>query len=208
MRSIRAGDTKYMHTLTTLSEPLIYLVAFAIIFAETGVATFFFLPGDTLLFSLGILAHQGTVSLQATIIIMIVAAIVGNVVGYYIGSFFRNKHQSSRLLQKIPEKYIIKTELFYQKYGSFTVLLSRFVPIIRTIAPFLAGVSKMNYKKYFFFSTIGGILWVSIVTTVGYIFGSYFSAEHAGLIAVGLMITASVLTPLVVFLSKRYFKKD
>lgn len=197
-----------MQTLTTLSEPLIYLVAFAIIFAETGIATFFFLPGDTLLFSLGILAHQGTVSLQTAIVVIIVSAILGNIIGYYIGSFFRDKHQSSRLLRKIPQKYILKTEIFYQKYGSFTVLFSRFVPIVRTVAPFLAGVSKMNYKKYLFFSIVGGILWVSVVTTVGYVFGSYFSVEHAGLIAIGLMITASVLTPLVVFLSKKYFKKD
>ncbi len=202
------GTQQYMHALTTLSEPLIYIIAFAIIFAENGIATFFFLPGDTLLFSLGILAHQGIISLEIIIVVLIIAAIIGNMVGYYLGCLLRDKHKSSRLLQKIPEKYIIKTELFYKKYGSFTVLFSRFVPIIRTLAPFLAGVSKMNYKKYFLFSVIGGILWIGVVTTIGFVFGSYFSIEHAGLLAVGLMIAASVLTPLIAFLSKRYFRKD
>ncbi len=196
-----------MNTLTTFSEPIIYLIAFAIIFFETGILTFFFLPGDTLLFSLGIFAQQGVISIKLAILAVCVAGIAGNILGYYLGSFVRNKRDSSNLLQKVPEKYILKTEVYYKKYGSLTILFARFVPIVRTIAPFLAGVSYMNYKKYFSFSVIGAFLWAIAVPTFGYIFGKYVTLAHAETIAIGLMVLASVLTPAIVYLSKRYLKK-
>lgn len=197
-----------MHFFSNLSQPLIYFLAFAIIFAETGIATFFFLPGDTLLFSLGIFAKQNIISLPTIILILITSAILGNILGYYLGSIIREKRHSSKLLQKIPEKYIVRTESFYKKYGSYTVLLSRFVPIVRTIAPFLAGISKMVYKKYIIFSILGAMLWVSAVTLSGYIFGSYVSVKNASFLAGGLMIMASVITPILVFISKKYLKKS
>lgn len=197
-----------MQILTNLSEPFLYIVAFAIIFAETGLPPFFFLPGDTLLFSLGIFAHQSIVSLTVVISVIVVAAFLGNIIGYYLGSFLRKKRRTSSLLKRIPEKHILKTEMFYKKYGSWTVLLSRFVPVVRTIAPFLAGVSKMKYKTYILFSFLGAILWAVAIITSGFIFGSYISIKYASYIAIGLMITASILTPLLLFLSKKYLKKS
>ncbi len=209
MRSIRARDTLYTfmhHILTTVSEPLIYLLAFATVFLETGVAPFFFLPGDTLLFSLGLFAHQGLIRLEIIIPVLIIAGFVGNLIGYYLGSFVREKHHSSRLLRNIPDKYIKKTELFYQKYGSWTILISRFVPVVRTIAPFLAGVSRMNYKRFVALSAIGGVIWASVVTTVGFLFGTYIDVGQIVYLAVGLMLLASILTPLLVFISRKYLK--
>jgi membrane-associated protein len=197
-----------MHILTSLSEPLIYLVAFAIIFAESGFIFFFFLPGDTLLFALGIFASQGIVSTGVIIGVLIVAALLGNLVAYYLGSFIRDKRETSKVLRKVPEKYIIKTESFYQKYGSWTVVLSRFIPVVRTVAPFLAGVSHMNYKKYTTFSVLGGTAWVVAVTFLGFILGGQFSISGGFNLAVGLMIAASVGFPLLIFISKRYFKKS
>ncbi len=196
-----------MHTLSSLSEPLIYLVAFSIVLSETGIAPLFFLPGDTLLFSLGIFAHEGLISLKLIIAVVFVAAVAGNFIGYHLGSFVRGKHTSSRLLHKIPERYIQKTELFYKRFGVWTVILSRFVPVIRTVAPFLAGVSHMKYRWYLISSVIGAALWTVTITLVGFLFSSYITVEHASLIAGGLMLTASILTPVVVFLSKKYFSR-
>lgn len=196
-----------MNFLTTLSEPLIYLVAFGIIFSETGILACFFFPGDTFLFSLGIFAQQGIISLDIVLIVLVLAAISGNILGYYLGSFVRSKHHSSKLLSKIPDKYVIKTEAFYEKYGILTVLFSRFIPIVRTVAPFLAGVSRMKYRQYLLFSILGGILWIGVITTFGFIFGNYVSVAQATSIALILMIAASVITPLVVFISNRYIKK-
>lgn len=194
------------HILTTFSEPLIYLLAFAIVFLETGVAPFFFLPGDTLLFSLGLFAHQGLIRLEVIIPVLIAAGFIGNLVGYYLGSFVREKHHSSRLLRNIPDKYIKKTELFYQKYGSWTILISRFVPIVRTIAPFLAGVSRMNYKRFVVLSALSGVFWATIVTSVGFLFGTYIKIGQIAYLALGLMLLASILTPIVLFVSRRYIK--
>ncbi|MEK7228398.1 MAG: DedA family protein [Patescibacteria group bacterium] len=197
-----------MHILTTFSEPLIYFIAFGVIFAETGILACFFFPGDTFLFSLGIFAQQGIISIQTVIIVLVIAAVSGNILGYYLGSFVRSKHHSSRLLSKIPEKYVVRTEEFYRKYGVITVLISRFIPVVRTVAPFLAGVSRMKYKQYFLFSIIGGVLWTVLITAFGYIFGGYVSIKEATIIAVTLMIVASILTPLLVYVSKRYLQKS
>lgn len=208
MRSIRAGDTLiYMTDLTHFSEPIIYLVAFLTVLGETGIAPLFFLPGDSLLFSLGLFADQGIVDLRIIILVLMVASILGNIIGYYLGSFVRGKRESSHMLQKIPQKHIERTERFYEKYGSWTIVLSRFIPIIRTIAPFLAGVSKMPRRKFIPLSIVGGIAWSIVVPLAGYLFGSYFGAIHAVSLALILMIAASVLTPVVLILSKRLFKR-
>lgn len=196
-----------MNTIASFSEPLIYLITFGIVFAETGIVTFFFLPGDTLLFTLGLMAHSGIISLGIIIPVIIIAGFLGNILGYHLGKIVRDKRDSVKFLKKIPEKYIIKTESFYKKYGSLTVILSRFVPIVRTIAPFLAGVSRMDYKKFVALSLIGSVLWGSIVTTFGYFLAKYVTIKHIEYVGLGLMIAASVLTPLVVYLSKRFFKK-
>lgn len=208
MRSIRARDTVFMHILTTFSQPLIYLITFGIIFAETGIAACFFLPGDTLLFSLGLFAHQGIIALPTIILVVIAAGFSGNLVGYAIGKFVRSKRESSKLLQKVPESHIQKTELFYEKYGVWAVALSRFVPVVRTLTPFLAGVSKMNYRRFVALSLLGSIAWSTIVTLVGYGFGAYLNVAYIGYISLGLMVLASVITPIVVFVSRRYLKKS
>jgi membrane-associated protein len=196
-----------LHILTTFSEPLIYLLAFSIVLLETGVAPFFFLPGDSLLFSLGLFAHQGLIRLEIIIPVLILSGFIGNLIGYHLGSFVREKHHTSKLLKTIPDKYITKTELFYQKYGSWTIFISRFIPVVRTVAPFLAGVSKMNYKKFVILSLVGAIFWSAIVTTTGFLFGSYVKVGDIMYIALALMLTASILTPILLILSKKYMKR-
>ncbi|MBP6857805.1 MAG: DedA family protein [Candidatus Pacebacteria bacterium] len=197
-----------MQALTSYSESIIYLITFGIVFAETGVVAFFFLPGDTLLFTLGLMSFQGIISLGFIVPVIIIAGFFGNLLGYHLGKLVRDKRHSVELLKRIPDKYVVRTENFYKKFGSLTVVLSRFVPIVRTIAPFLAGASRMNYKKFVAFSLLGAMLWGSIVTTLGYFLAKYIDVAHIEYIGFGLMISASVLTPLAVFLSKKFIKKS
>lgn len=197
-----------MHLFSTFSGSIIYLLTFGIIFGETGIVAFFFLPGDTLLFTLGLMSYQGIISLGFIIPVIVLAGFFGNLLGYHLGKIVRDKHHSVELLKKVPDKYVFKTESFYQRFGSLTVVLSRFVPIVRTIAPFLAGVSRMNYKKFVVYSFLGAIFWGSIVTTLGYVLAKYVNVLHIEYIGFGLMITASVLTPLALFVSKKFLKKS
>ncbi len=197
-----------MQLLQSFSEPIILFLAFSIIFAETGVLTFFFLPGDTLLLSLGLFAHQDLVSLPLALLTIAIAGFFGNILGYHIGLLLRKKRKESSLLQKVPERYIVQTEKFYEKYGAFTIVFSRFIPVVRTVAPFLAGVSCMKYRTYLLLSLIGAFLWSSVVITVGYFFGSYIPSYEIGKLALILMVAASVLTPLLLYFGRRFFKKS
>ena len=197
-----------METLTSLSEPLIYLSIFAIIFAETGILACFFLPGDSLLFSIGLFAQQGLVSLPVAILVLIFSGFLGNILGYEIGIFFRSKHHKSRFLKRIPDKHVERTEKFYKKHGSWAIVLARFVPVVRTVAPFLAGVSKMGYRKFIILSFFGVVLWSVIVTLAGFFFGSLIDISHVAYVGIGLMILASILTPLLLLIVKKYFSKN
>lgn len=144
----------------------------AIIFGESGMFVGFFFPGDTLLLSAGIFAAAGQLPLLTTITVISAAAIAGDNTGYHIG-----KRYGRRLFRKpdgliFKQQYITTAESFYDKYGSKTMLIAHFVPVVRTFAPAVAGVARMNYKQFFIFDAIGDIAWAAIVTLVGYWFGT------------------------------------
>jgi membrane-associated protein len=147
------------------------LVLFLIIFAESGMMVGFLFPGDTLLFSAGILAAAGKLSLPEVLVIIAAAAILGDNIGYLIG-----KHLGPRLFKKdsvvFRHDYIMRAEKFYEKYGSKTMLVAHFVPIVRTFAPVTAGAGKMNHKQFIAFDAIGCIAWTLAVTLVGFYLGS------------------------------------
>jgi membrane-associated protein len=143
-----------------------------IIFAESGMFVGFFFPGDTLLLAAGIFAAQGKMSIEVTILIIALAAILGDNAGYHIG-----KRYGRRLFKKkdglfFRQEYIQQAEKFYERFGSRMMLISHFVPIVRTFAPPVAGVGKMNYKQFVLFDAIGCITWATSVTLVGYWFGT------------------------------------
>lgn len=143
-----------------------------IIFAESGMFVGFFFPGDTLLLAAGIFAAQGKLSIVSVILVVIVAAICGDNLGYHIG-----KRYGRGLFKKkdgivFRQEYVQRAEKFYEKYGDKMMLFAHFVPVVRTFAPPVAGVAKMNYKKYFLFDTIGITGWATSVTLVGYFFGT------------------------------------
>ena len=143
-----------------------------IVFAESGMMLGFFLPGDTLLLAAGVFAAQGKLSIGLTIAAISVAAILGDNTGYAIG-----RAMGPRLFKKkdgilFRHEYVERTEKFYEKYGAKTMLLSHFIPIVRSFAPFVAGVGKMNRGKFFMFDAIGDIVWAALITLLGYWFGS------------------------------------
>ena len=163
-----------LNDLATQLGPWLYLVLFLIIFCETGLVVTPFLPGDSLLFAVGALAAHPNSSLHLPllIVLLISAGIMGDAVNYWIGNrvgprVFRR--DDSRLFNK---KHLLRTQQFYEKYGGKTIILARFIPIIRTFAPFVAGIGRMNYRRFTFFNVIGGVAWV-----LTFLLGGYFLAE-------------------------------
>ncbi|MCX5710489.1 MAG: DedA family protein [Candidatus Omnitrophica bacterium] len=149
-----------------------YLLFFSIIFAETGLVVTPFLPGDSLLFVLGAFCAKGAFSLSVVLLILIGAAIIGDTVNYAIGKFFGEKILLKGARHLIKKEHIEKTHKFYEKHGGKTIILARFIPVIRTFAPFVAGIGKMNYYKFLIYNVTGGILWVALFVFAGFYFGN------------------------------------
>jgi len=160
---------KYLNLIITNYGTLTYLLLFFVIFMETAFVFTPFLPGDSLLFASGAFAAAGSLNIFLIFIIFSAASVLGDTVNYWIGNYFGERIFSTKL---VNEKYYEKTKDFYKKYGNKTILLARFVPIIRTFAPFIAGIGKMDYFKFLSFNVIGGVLWVLLFTLAGYFFGS------------------------------------
>jgi membrane-associated protein len=185
--------------------PWLYLVLFAIIFCETGLVVTPILPGDSLLFAVGALAanDQSPLSMPVLIVSLIVAAVLGDAVNYAIGLrvgprvFFS---ESSWLLNK---NHLVEAQRFYEKYGSFTIIVARFMPIIRTFAPFVAGIGKMAYSRFFVYNVTGGVCWVSAFLLLGYYFAEFPPVKrNFQLVIIGIVIV-SVLPAVFKFLLAR-----
>lgn len=170
-----------------------YLILFLIIFCETGLVVTPILPGDSLLFAIGTFCGLGHLELWLTLGLLSVAAVLGDTVNYAVGHYIGPKafhYQNSRVFKK---EYLQKTHAFYEKYGGKTIIIARFVPIVRTFAPFVAGVGAMTYGKFLAYNVIGGLLWVFSVTLAGYFFGNIpsvknnFTAVIAGIIVVSVL---------------------
>jgi membrane-associated protein len=170
-----------------------YAILFAIVFAETGLVVTPFLPGDSLLFATGALAALGKMDLVTLLGVYTFAAILGDAVNYAFGNYLGSAALKSRLIK--PE-YISKTEKFYAKYGGKTVVLARFVPIVRTFAPFVAGIGSMAYSQFAMFNVVGALLWTGLCVGAGYVFGNV-PAVHDNFSLVVLGIVAVSLLPLI-----------
>lgn len=153
---------------------LIYAILFLIIFVETGLVIMPFLPGDSLLFTAGLLCAQPNgLNIWILIPLLIVAAILGDNINYFVGKFFSERVLSWKFRGKplVKKQWLDKTHEFFEKNGTKTIILARFVPIVRTITPFVSGVGKMNYKTFLPYDILGGVLWVGSVTILGYFLG-------------------------------------
>lgn len=170
-----------------------YLLLFMIIFAETGLVVTPFLPGDSLLFACGAFSAKGSFDVAWLFVVLSIAAVIGDSVNYAIGKFLGPKvfhYENSKIFKK---EYLNKTHNFYEKYGAKTIILARFVPIVRTFAPFVAGIGKMSYPKFFAYNVIGGILWVAVFIFSGYFFGNIPAVQHNFTFVIFVIIVISVL---------------
>jgi len=151
----------------------VYAILFLIIFCETGLVVTPFLPGDSLLFVAGAIASIGSnhINVHLLVLLLIVAAILGDAANYTIGKFFGEKLFSNPDSKIFKQKYLQKTHEFYEKHGGKTIILARFVPIVRTFAPFVAGMGNMSYKHFASYNVIGGVVWVTLFTYAGFFFG-------------------------------------
>jgi membrane-associated protein len=170
-----------------------YLVLFGIIFAETGLVVTPFLPGDSLLFAAGTLAARVEgLSVGVLFVILSAAAILGDTVNYAIGNLF-GKRLLARKSRLIDARHVERTHAFFEKYGGKTIVLARFVPIVRTFAPFVAGLGAMTYPRFLFFNVTGGLAWVAICLFAGYFFGRIPAVqEHFELVVLGIILVSVI----------------
>ena len=167
----RRSESMPHFDLVELIKAVGYLGLFGIVFAETGLLVGFFLPGDSLLFTAGILAAQGYLDISLVLIVLTFAAIIGDSTGYAIGKKFGPKIFAKDNSILFNKSHLIKAEKFFEKHGQKTIIIARFVPIIRTFVPTLAGVGKMSYAKFLTYNIVGGIFWIFSITILGYYLG-------------------------------------
>ncbi len=180
-----------------------YAILFLIIFCETGLVVTPFLPGDSLLFALGALSANGSLNVVLLGILLMCAAIIGDNLNYWIGRTIGAKLFTSEDSRLFNKSYLERTEKFYDKYGTKTVVIARFVPIVRTFAPFVAGFGRMNYAKFLTFSIIGGILWICGLLSLGYFFGNLeFVKNNFGVVIIAI-IFISILPAIIEVLKSR-----
>ncbi|MFA6048416.1 MAG: DedA family protein [Candidatus Micrarchaeia archaeon] len=187
-----------------------YLALFLIVFAETGLLIGFFLPGDTLLFTAGLLAAQGVLGLPETILVCFVAAVIGDSFGYYLGHKFGKRVFEKKghfLSDYLNKENLEKTREFYAKYGDWTIFLARFVPVVRTIAPTMAGTGDMPYPTFISYNVFGGLAWVLVATLAGFFLGALFPNAVQVLSALMLLIIAASIAPLAWKMLGRKMKK-
>lgn len=198
---------KHLQEIVTNYQTWTYLILFAIVFCETGLVITPFLPGDSLLFAAGTIAAMPgePLSIYAVIIILITAAFAGDNTNYFIGKFLGHKvyEKNYRLIKR---EYLDKTHQFYEKHGRITIIIARFMPIIRTFAPFVAGVGTMHYIRFVTFSILGNILWVTLFSMAGYFFGNIPIVKNNFTIAILTIIFVSLL-PMIVGIIKNILGK-
>jgi len=180
-----------------------YLILFLIIFLETGVVVTPFLPGDSLLFAAGSFAALGSLNVWVLFVTLTLAAILGDTLNYWIGHYIGPRAFSGNV-RFLKKEYIDRTHGFYERHGGKTIILARFIPIIRTFAPFVAGIGAMDYPRFFFFNVTGAILWVALFTFGGYFFGNLAFVQDNFTIVILAIIVISVLPGVFEFLRNKY----
>lgn len=197
---------KYLSILIQNFGFLTYGMLFLIIFIETGLVIVPFLPGDSLLFAAGALSALGMLNVFLVWLLLCLAAILGDTINYWIGHFIgpRAFELNSKFLNK---KHLQKTHNFYEKHGGKVIILARFIPIVRTFAPFVAGVGKMNYFKFLIYNVIGGLLWISLFTWGGYYFGNIpVVKENFSYVILGIIFVSII--PIMWDILKNFKNKD
>jgi Uncharacterized membrane-associated protein len=184
---------------------LIYAILFILIFCETGLVITPFLPGDSLLFVAGTLASISTnhMNVHLLVLMLISAAVLGDASNYIIGRFFGTRLFSNPNSKIFRQSYLDKTHAFYEKHGGKTIILARFVPIVRTFAPFVAGMGKMSYRHFAHYNIVGGIIWVALITYIGYFLGSLDFVKHNLKFLIVLIVVVSILPAIIEILRSK-----
>ncbi len=198
----------HLTEIVTNYQTWTYLILFLIVFAETGLVVTPFLPGDSLLFAAGAIAALpgNPLSPALLIIIIMVGVFLGDNTNYFIGRFLGEKVYSKNY-KLIKRKYLDDTHKFYEKHGGKTIIIARFMPIVRTFAPFVAGIGEMKYIKYLSYSVVGSTVWVNSFIWIGYFFGNLPIVKKNFSLVIMLIIVISVLPPVIAAI-KSYMKKD
>ncbi len=184
---------KHLNEIILQYGVLTYLILFLIVFAETGLVVTPFLPGDSLLFAAGTFAAFGSLNVSLLFLILSAAAILGDSVNYSVGKFLGPKIFKKEKIKFLKKEHLDKTHRFYEKYGGKTIIIARFVPIVRTFAPFVAGIGSMTYWKFISYNIIGGIVWVAIFTFGGYFFGNLpFIKNNFSLVALVIILISVI----------------
>ncbi len=198
---------KYLPVIIESFGLWVYLIVFIVIFCETGLVVTPILPGDSLLFALGALAALGALHIEALIILLSVAGIAGDSVNYAVGHYIGPKvfqYEDGRFFKKA---YLIKTHTFYEKHGGKTIIIARFMPIIRTFAPFVAGVGAMTYGKFILYNVTGGIAWVCAFLLLGYFFGNIPSVKSNFTLVIVAIVIISVLPGLIAYVHQKWLSR-
>jgi membrane-associated protein len=181
-----------------------YAILFAIIFCETGLVVTPFLPGDSLLFATGAFAATGSLDVIWIFILLSLAAIIGNIVNYSIGYYVGPNIMQKKNIRFINKEYLERTHKFYEKHGGKTMVIARFVPIIRTFAPFVAGIGFMTYGRFMFFNIVAGIAWVGIFVFGGYYFGNLPAVKNHFTLVIVAIIIISMVPVVIEFIRHRF----
>lgn len=199
----------HLLTFISLYGPWVYAILFLVIFCETGLVVTPFLPGDSLLFAAGALAAHAEdgLNIHLLFVLLVIASIVGNGLNYLIGKFIGPKIFYSNESLLFNRKYLEKAHRFYEVYGGKTIIIARFLPVIRTFAPFVAGIGYMGYRQFFIYNVAGAILWVGSLLYISYLFGNLpFIKDHFSLLVIGI-IGFSLIPPLIEIIRQCYVKK-
>ena len=191
---------KHLVELVTQYGAWTYAILFLIIFCETGLVVMPFLPGDSLIFAVGALAAKGVLDLFSISILMIIAAIIGDTINYWIGYKLGPKVFSSQDSRWLNRRHLDRTHQFYEKYGGKTIIIARFMPIIRTFAPFVAGIGRMTYPRFLLYNVVGGVLWIVLFMLAGYLFGNIPIVKRNFTLVIFGIIFVSILPGVIEYL--------
>jgi membrane-associated protein len=180
---------KHLNEIISQYGTWTYLILFLIVFCETGLVVTPFLPGDSLLFAAGAIAALGSLNVFWLFVLLSTAAIIGDTVNYWIGAWLGPKVFHRENVRFLNKKHLERTHKFYEKYGGKTIIIARFVPIVRTFAPFVAGIGTMSYWRFITYNVVGGILWVAICLFAGYWFGNQpFVKRNFSLVIIAIVL--------------------
>ena len=193
---------QHLDTLVQNYGPWVYGILFLIVFCETGLVVTPFLPGDSLLFAVGALAARGSLDIYLVAVLLLVAAILGDTVNYWVGKLVGQK-----LIERYPKlfrpEHLRRTHDFFERYGGKTIVIARFVPIVRTFAPFVAGIGKMTYSRFMAYNVGGALLWILLLLPLGYFFGNLPIVKKNFTLVIFGIIFLSILPGVIEFLRER-----